>query len=46
MTKRSPKWQQAMETCMAAMGGELPTQDARRAFEAAAKEEKMFLPLG
>ncbi|MER8638492.1 DUF982 domain-containing protein [Mesorhizobium sp. M1365] len=42
-TKRGPKWKKAVETCMAAMEAEVPTQDARRAFEAAAKEEKMFL---
>ncbi|MER9657237.1 DUF982 domain-containing protein [Mesorhizobium sp. M0152] len=43
-TKRGPKWQQAVETCMAAMEGNVPTQEVRRAFEAAAKEESMFLP--
>ncbi|MER8461997.1 DUF982 domain-containing protein [Mesorhizobium sp. M1396] len=43
-TKRGPKWKQAVETCMAAMEGNVPTQEVRRAFEAAAKEESMFLP--
>jgi hypothetical protein len=43
-TKRGPKWQQAVETCMAAMEGNVPTQEVRRAFEAAAKEESMLLP--
>ncbi|MFD2056811.1 DUF982 domain-containing protein [Mesorhizobium calcicola] len=43
-TKRGPKWNLAVETCMAAMEGNVPTQEARRAFEAAAKEERMFLP--
>ncbi|MGX7875106.1 DUF982 domain-containing protein [Mesorhizobium sp. ORM6] len=42
-TNRGPKWKQAVETCMAAIGGNVPPQDARKAFEAAAKEEKMFL---
>ncbi|RJT22999.1 DUF982 domain-containing protein [Mesorhizobium waimense] len=43
-TKRGPKWKQAVETCMAAMEGNVPTQKVRKAFEAAAKEESMFLP--
>ncbi|RUZ81261.1 DUF982 domain-containing protein [Mesorhizobium sp. M7A.F.Ca.US.006.01.1.1] len=43
-TKRGPKWKQAVETCMAAMEGNVPTQEVRRAFEAAAKEESMLLP--
>ena len=41
--KRGPKWQQAVEACMAAMENELPSQEARKAFEAAAKESGMLL---
>ncbi|WP_027163666.1 DUF982 domain-containing protein [Mesorhizobium sp. WSM1293] len=45
-TKRGPKWTFAVRVCMAAMSDELPAQDARKAFEEAAKEEKMFLTHG
>ncbi|UVK39375.1 DUF982 domain-containing protein [Mesorhizobium sp. AR10] len=43
-TKKGPKWDYAVRVCMAALADEMPTQEARKAFEAAAKEEKMFLP--
>ncbi|WP_081714269.1 MULTISPECIES: DUF982 domain-containing protein [Mesorhizobium] len=35
-----------MRVCMAALADEIPPQEARKAFEAAAKEENMFLPPG
>ncbi|WP_292696359.1 DUF982 domain-containing protein [Mesorhizobium sp.] len=45
-TNKGPKWDYAMRVCIAALADEMPTQDARKAFEAAAKEENMFLPHG
>jgi hypothetical protein len=41
---RGPKWHLAVRACMAALAGDMPSQEVRKAFEAAAKEEKMFLP--
>ncbi|UVK46643.1 DUF982 domain-containing protein [Mesorhizobium sp. AR07] len=43
-TKKGPKWAYAVSVCRAALAEEVPPQEARKAFEAAAKEEKMFLP--
>ncbi|MER9073660.1 DUF982 domain-containing protein [Mesorhizobium sp. M0904] len=43
-TKLGPKWKQAVETCMAAMAGDMPSQDARRAFEAAARRRGRCYP--
>ncbi|MCZ8548708.1 DUF982 domain-containing protein [Mesorhizobium qingshengii] len=43
-TKKGPKWAYAVSVCRAALAEEVPPQQARKAFEAAAKEEEMFLP--
>ncbi|MER8408129.1 DUF982 domain-containing protein [Mesorhizobium sp. M1307] len=37
-TKRGPKWQKAERACMDAMSGKVSPQQAREAFEEAAKE--------
>ncbi|MER8406980.1 DUF982 domain-containing protein [Mesorhizobium sp. M1307] len=43
-TKRGPRWNLAVRVCVAALADEVPPEEARKAFLAAAKEEKMFLP--
>ncbi|MER9586825.1 DUF982 domain-containing protein [Mesorhizobium sp. M0276] len=42
-TKRGPKWNYAVRICMACLADQMPTQEARKAFESAANEEGMFL---
>ncbi|MER8394064.1 DUF982 domain-containing protein [Mesorhizobium sp. M1340] len=43
-TKRGPMWNKAVRVCVAVLAGELPAEDARTAFEAAAEEEGKLLP--
>ena len=42
--KKGPKWKKAVQSCIDAFEDRVPPEEVRRAFEAAAKEEKMFLP--
>lgn len=42
-TKRGPKWRKAVQTCMDALGGKKSPEDARKAFEAAARESGMLI---
>ena len=41
-TKRGPKWRKAVQTCMDAMEGNKTPDEARKSFEAAAKESGML----
>jgi hypothetical protein len=41
--RRGPKWQKAIETCLAAPDGRKTSADARKAFEAAAREAGMLI---
>lgn len=41
--KRGPKWRKAVETCMAALEDKATPQEARKAFEVAAKESGMLM---
>ncbi|GLS36059.1 hypothetical protein GCM10010869_16480 [Mesorhizobium tianshanense] len=43
-TKRGPRWRHAVELCMEGLQGRVAPAAVRDAFEAAAKEEGMFLP--
>ncbi|MCF6114140.1 DUF982 domain-containing protein [Mesorhizobium muleiense] len=45
-TKRGPKWNQAVRVCIAVIGDDLPPQEARKAFLAAAKEEGVLRSSG
>lgn len=45
-TKRGPKWKRAVEACVAAMEGKVTPKDARKAFVAAAKEERVLRSSG
>lgn len=40
---RGPSWLKVAETCLAAIEGKAPVEDARAAFEAAARESKKLL---
>ena len=42
--KRGPKWKAAVEVCRSALNDLTPSDDARKAFEAAAKEAGKLLP--
>ena len=42
-TKRGPKWRNAIAVCLAALEGKKPAADARKAFEAAAREAGMLI---
>ncbi|MER8605858.1 DUF982 domain-containing protein [Mesorhizobium sp. M1233] len=42
-TKRGPKWNLAVQSCIDAFEDKVTPMDVRKAFEAAAKEEKMLL---
>jgi hypothetical protein len=42
-THHGPKWRKAVQTCMAAMEGTKSAADARKAFEAAARESGMLI---
>ncbi|TIU01160.1 MAG: DUF982 domain-containing protein [Mesorhizobium sp.] len=41
--KRGRNWNKAVRACLAALAGDLPPEEARIAFEAAAQEEGMLL---
>ncbi|MER9442280.1 DUF982 domain-containing protein [Mesorhizobium sp. M0340] len=43
-TKRGPGWDLAVRVCMAVIFDEMETEEARKAFLAAAKEEGTLLP--
>ncbi|MER9665232.1 DUF982 domain-containing protein [Mesorhizobium sp. M0203] len=41
-TRRGPRWEEAMRVCVDAISGRVSPQQARDAFEEAAKEEGML----
>ncbi|MER8719857.1 DUF982 domain-containing protein [Mesorhizobium sp. M0999] len=48
-TKRGPKWNLAVRVCMACLADQATSQEVRKAFRAAAKEEgylRLGAPLG
>ena len=44
MDQARPKWQKAVEACVAALADEAPPESVRGPFRAAAKEEGKLLP--
>jgi hypothetical protein len=42
-TRRGPKWRMGVEVCLAAFEGKRSVADARKAFEAAARESGMLV---
>ena len=45
-TEGGPKWRKAVKVCMAALEGKKTPDEARKAFEAAAKEAGMLRNFG